>query len=113
MQLRVCRETSLAQCHPALPATLQNHGVLLCGLTLMLEVCELEPAVVNKYRALVPLLCKILRTLLSGGYSPEHDVGGINDPFLQVKILRLLRLLGRWRAQGAAHREQHTCCPAS
>jgi hypothetical protein len=78
------------------PPPPQNHGVLLCGVTLMLDICESEPSVVDKYRAHVPLLCKILRTLLSGGFSPEHDVGGINDPFLQVKILRLLRLLGGW-----------------
>ena len=36
----------------------------------------------------VPLLCKILRSLLVNTYSEqthEHDVGGVTDPFLQVK----------------------------
>jgi AP-1 complex subunit gamma-1 len=79
----------------------RNHGVLLCGLTLVTSMCEADEAeggeegVVEIFRPLVGSLVKTLKGLASSGYAPEHDVTGITDPFLQVKILRLLRVLGR------------------
>ena len=64
----------------------RHHGVLLAGVALMLEMCEVEPAAVEAYRRHVPTLAKVLRSLLMSGFAPEHDVSGITDPFLQVKV---------------------------
>jgi AP-1 complex subunit gamma-1 len=36
-----------------------------------------------------------LKNLILSGYSPDHDVSGISDPFLQVRLIRLLRVLGK------------------
>jgi AP-1 complex subunit gamma-1 len=79
----------------------RNHGVLLCGLTLVTSMCEADEAeggedgVVEMFRPVVPHLVRTLKGLTSSGYAPEHDVSGITDPFLQVKILRLFRVLAR------------------
>ncbi|THH32493.1 hypothetical protein EUX98_g1677 [Antrodiella citrinella] len=73
----------------------RNHGVLLTAITLVIEMCQTDPAVLEEFRNAVPLLVRHLKSLVTTGYSPEHDVSGITDPFLQVKILRLLRLLGK------------------
>lgn len=43
----------------------------------------------------MPNLVRILKNLIMSGYSPDHDVSGISDPFLQVRIIRLLRVLGK------------------
>ncbi|KAL1747943.1 adaptin N terminal region-domain-containing protein [Schizophyllum fasciatum] len=73
----------------------RNHGVLLTAITLVTEMCQTDAGVLEEFRNAVPLLVRNLKSLVTTGYSPEHDVSGITDPFLQVKILRLLRLLGR------------------
>jgi AP-1 complex subunit gamma-1 len=73
----------------------RNHGVLLTGITLVTDICDLDENMAQQYRPAAPLLVKHLKSLVTTGFSPEHDVGGISDPFLQVKILRLLRILGR------------------
>lgn len=78
----------------------RNHGVLLCGLTLAIDLCEAEDvedqeSVIEMFRPLAGQLVRTLKSLTTSGYAPEHDVSGITDPFLQVKILRFLRVLGR------------------
>lgn len=92
----------------------RNHGVLLAGITLVTEMCAADENICQEFRRVsgrssevsslsllisvsqaTDLLVKHLKSLVTTGYSPEHDVGGLTDPFLQVKILRLLRILGR------------------
>ncbi|TIB94206.1 hypothetical protein E3Q19_00520 [Wallemia mellicola] len=71
----------------------RNHGVLLCAVTLVTHIALAEPSTQTELKKAIPLLIRNLKTLITQGYSPEHDVSGITDPFLQIKILQLLRLL--------------------
>ncbi|KAF3491597.1 AP-1 complex subunit gamma-1 [Arthroderma uncinatum] len=102
--MRICRKVPDLQEHFVDKAKNllvdRNHGVLLSGLTLAIEFCEYDEnegtgEVVEKFRPMAAGLVRTLKGLTSSGYAPEHDVSGITDPFLQVKILRFLRVLGR------------------
>jgi AP-1 complex subunit gamma-1 len=102
--MRICRKVPDLQEHflekTKILLSDRNHGVLLCGLTLVTSMCEAEEVeggedFAEPFRPLVGGLVRTLKGLASSGYAPEHDVTGITDPFLQVKILQLLRVLGR------------------
>ena len=103
--MRICRKVPDLQEHFFEKAKSllsdRNHGVLLCGLTFAIDMCEAEEeeegqeGVIEMFRPLAGNLVRSLKGLTSSGYAPEHDVAGITDPFVQVKMLRLLRVLGR------------------
>ncbi|KAL1965360.1 hypothetical protein VTN77DRAFT_5797 [Rasamsonia byssochlamydoides] len=104
--MRICRKVPDLREHFIEKAKMllsdRNHGVLLCGLTLAIDLCEHaeeseegQEGVIETFRPLAGGLVRTLKSLTTSGYAPEHDVSGITDPFLQVKILRFLRVLGR------------------
>uniref|UniRef100_A0A672R937 AP-1 complex subunit gamma n=1 Tax=Sinocyclocheilus grahami TaxID=75366 RepID=A0A672R937_SINGR len=72
----------------------KNHGVLHGAVVLITELCKRNPDTLDQFRKTVPELVQIMKGLVTSSYSPEHNVAGISDPFLQVRILRLLRILG-------------------
>ncbi|TKS80292.1 Large neutral amino acids transporter small subunit 2 L-type amino acid transporter 2 [Collichthys lucidus] len=71
----------------------------LCAVHIVRKVHDLGELFAPAARSLLTEknhdLVQIMKGLVISGYSPEHDVAGISDPFLQVRILRLLRILGR------------------
>ncbi|CAG7831854.1 unnamed protein product [Allacma fusca] len=79
----------------------KNHAVLITAVTLVTEMCEKSPDTYNYFKKMIPTLVRTMKTLILSGYSPEHDVSGVSDPFLQVKLLRLLRVLGRGDQEAA------------
>jgi len=95
----------------------KNHGVLICGISLAIQVFRQDPAYIEKYRKylngivininlmhiliLILLKIKYLRNLVSTNYAPEYDINGVTDPFLQVKFLEILQYFGRNNADAS------------
>ncbi|SOV83216.1 AP-1 complex subunit gamma, putative [Plasmodium reichenowi] len=73
----------------------RNHGVLSAGISLMITLMEKKPQYKNILRGYTNKIVKILKSCVMSGYThgAEYDIYGINDPFLQVKILKLLKYL--------------------
>jgi hypothetical protein len=43
----------------------------------------------------VPRIAKVYK-LVANEHNAEYEIGGVQDPFLQVSILRLLRMLRKY-----------------
>eukprot|EP00916_Digyalum_oweni_P023619 GHVL01039197.1.p1 GENE.GHVL01039197.1~~GHVL01039197.1.p1 ORF type:complete len:548 (-),score=69.52 GHVL01039197.1:803-2446(-) len=73
----------------------KNHGVMMAGCCLLIELVRLDPSNAEQFRPCIPSLIKALKNVSTSGYSgnAEYDISGTCDPFLQVKILRSLNLL--------------------
>ncbi|EXB82629.1 AP-1 complex subunit gamma-2 [Morus notabilis] len=46
-------------------------------------------------------LVKTLKDVVNSPYSPEYDIAGITDPFLHIRLLKLLRVLGQGDADSS------------
>lgn len=73
----------------------RNHGVVLSGLSLMVQIFKIEPSLIKKFTRFMPFVIKHLKNLIAISYSPEYDVNGITDPFLQAKLLESLQYFGK------------------
>lgn len=73
----------------------RNHSVISAGITLMISLIEKKGQLKNVLKVHTNKIVKILKSCIVSGYShgAEYDIYGINDPFLQVKILKLLKYL--------------------
>ena len=80
------------------PFAERNHAALLTSLALINE-CLVADGVDNDFivnaRKQVPAAVRFLKTLVLSSRTSDHDVCGIADPFLQVRILQFLRIVGQ------------------
>ncbi|XP_014523625.1 AP-1 complex subunit gamma-2 isoform X4 [Vigna radiata var. radiata] len=73
----------------------KHHGVLITGVQLCTDLCKINSEALEHVRKkCTDGLVRVLKDLANNPYSPEYDVAGFTDPFLHIRLLRLLRVLG-------------------
>eukprot|EP00347_Sterkiella_histriomuscorum_P007654 403348089 len=79
----------------------KSQSVLLATTTLMTEILRVDDSYIKPFRKYITALVRILKNLLMSGYNPEYEISGVKDPFLQVRILQLLKRLGEKDSAGS------------
>ncbi|XP_062220627.1 AP-1 complex subunit gamma-2-like isoform X1 [Phragmites australis] len=74
----------------------KHHGVLISAIQLSTELCKASKDALEYLRKnCIECLVRILRDVSNSSYAPEYDVSGISDPFLHIRALKLMRILGQ------------------
>lgn len=80
----------------------KHHGVLLTGVQLCTDLCKISSEALEYFRKkCTDSLVKVLKDLANSPYAPEYDISGITDPFLHIRLLRFLRILGQGDADAS------------
>ncbi|KAF0901588.1 hypothetical protein E2562_003559 [Oryza meyeriana var. granulata] len=74
----------------------KHHGVLISAVQLCTELCKASREALEYLRKnCLDGLVRILRDVSNSSYAPEYDIAGITDPFLHIRVLKLMRVLGQ------------------
>ncbi|KAF8369262.1 hypothetical protein HHK36_032729 [Tetracentron sinense] len=80
----------------------KHHGVLITGVQLCTDLCKVSVEALEYFRKkCTEGLVKVLKDVMNSPYTPEYDIAGVTDPFLHIRLLRLLRVLGQGDADAS------------
>ncbi|XP_061370159.1 AP-1 complex subunit gamma-2-like [Gastrolobium bilobum] len=80
----------------------KHHGVLITGVQLCTDLCKISTEALEHIRKkCTDGLVRTLKDLANSPYSPEYDIAGITDPFLHIRLLKLLRVVGEGDADAS------------
>ncbi|CAN4075646.1 unnamed protein product [Withania somnifera] len=80
----------------------KHHGVLITGVQLCADLCKVSTEALDYFRKkCTDGLVKILKDVANSPYAPEYDISGITDPFLHIRLLKVLRVLGQGDADAS------------
>ncbi|CAA2958216.1 AP-1 complex subunit gamma-2-like [Olea europaea subsp. europaea] len=80
----------------------KHHGVLLTGVQLCTDLCKVSKEALEHLRKkCTDGLVRVLKDVVNSSYAPEYDVSGIADPFLHIRLLKLLCVLGQGDADSS------------
>lgn len=68
--------------------------MLIATLGLIEEIINYDSSQIKHFKKFVAPMVKVLHGLVSH-FEKDFDIGGVVDPFLQMKILKFFRFMGK------------------